>query len=418
MDAQLNWLYPLAVALAIGLLVGVERGFQDRQLSEGQRLAGLRTFGLAGLLGGITGLLSTDAGLLLPGLVFVGLAVLAAAGYYRAAGDRNDLGMTTEVALLTTLLLAVLAGRGQLVHASAGAVVMVFLLRFKTALHGWLKQLRLQELTAGIQLLLISVVLLPLLPNRGFGPWSALNPFEIWWMVVLIAALSFFGYFAIRIAGPRAGIAATGVFGGIASSTATTLNLARLGRRVRADQALLAAGILMACGAMFPRMLLVATLVYAPLLDSLWLPVVVMSALTWGSAALFMRRAGAVTGGDELLPGNPLALGSALAFGGLLALVILASRALTEWFGQTGVWALAAASGVADVDAITLSLARMSQDDLASSTAAVGIVIAATVNSLAKAGLAWGIGGRALGLRVGVPLAVATVAGLVILLAT
>lgn len=410
----LQWAYRLAVAIAIGLLIGIERGWKGREAEEGEREIGLRTLALLGLIGGLSGLLGAEFGGLLIGLMFIGLAILLGLVYRIKAGQRDDIGLTTEIAALATFLLAALSGLGHMAIASAGAVLMAILLSYKGQLHGWLRGLKRTELTAGFKLLLISVVLLPLLPDRGFGPWQALNPYTIWWMVVLIAAISFVGYFAVRIAGARAGTIFTAAFGGLASSTATTLNLARLAGRKRGGRTLLAGGILLACGTMFPRMLLVATIVHTPLFLPLLWPALAMALLTYGAALWLLRKSRGGDDVDDLLPGNPLELTSALAFGALLALVMLLGKALVEWVGDAGVYALAAASGVADVDAITLSLSAMSGQELTERTVALAIVIAASVNSLAKAALAGFVGGRELGLKVGLPLGVAVAAGLLL----
>lgn len=412
MDTDFQWALRLAVALAIGLLVGLERGWKRREAEEGARELGLRTLGLIGLVGGLSGLLANEVGGLQIGLLFVGTAILLAGGYVVAVRARGDLGLTTEVAALATFLLAVLAGMGHLEIAAAGGVVMVLLLSYKDQLHGWLRALNRPELQAAFKLLLISVVLLPVLPNRGYGPWDALNPYVIWWMVVLIAAISFVGYFAIRIVGARGGTVFTALFGGLASSTATTLNLARLARRGNAGERLLAGGILLACGTMFPRMLLVASLIHPPLLPVLALPAAIMALAAYAPAIRLLRSAGSSVSGADLLPRNPLELGPALLFGALLAAVMLLGKALTTWFGDAGIYALAAASGVADVDAITLSLARMGGDDVALDTALLGIVIAASVNSLVKGGMALSIGGKRLGWLVLAPLGAAVAGGL------
>ncbi|MFU8878710.1 MAG: MgtC/SapB family protein, partial [Wenzhouxiangellaceae bacterium] len=386
---------------------------------EGGRGLGFRTMALVGLLGGLAGLLVEPVGGTLIGFVVLGLAILLGLAHFATTRRRDDVGLTTEVAALATLLLAVTAGLGQLAVASSGAVIMVLLLGYKTEMHGWLKALNRPELQAAFKLLLISVVLLPLLPNRGFGPWEVLNPYVIWWMVVLIAAISFVGYFAIRIAGARAGTLFTGLFGGLASSTATTLNLARLHRAGPGDSgsaALYASGILLACGTMFPRMLLIASVIHAPLLPGLVWPVAAMTLVLYLPAAVYASRAGQIEAGEELLPRNPLELKSALFFGAVLTAVMLLGRALTEWYGDGGIYALAAASGIADVDAITLSLARMAGSQVVASTAALGILIASLVNSLVKATMAWSVGGRELGVRVLLPMLGAVLLGPVILL--
>lgn len=411
---ELEWAWRLAVALAIGLLVGLERGWKTRHREEGARGLGFRTMALVGLVGGLAGLLVEPVGGALIGFIALGLAILLGLARFASTHRRDDIGLTTEVAALATLLLGVLAGLGQLAVAAAGAVIMVLLLGYKSELHGWLKTLNRPELYAAFKLLLISVVVLPLLPNRGFGPWQVLNPYVIWWMVVLIATLSFVGYFAIRIGGARKGALFTGLFGGLASSTATTLNLARWHRDSRggAGSAVIpAAGILLACGTMFPRMLLVASVVHAPLLPGLLWPVAVMTLCLYLPAGVYVWRSGRMDAGDDLLPRNPLELKSALIFGAILAAVMVLGRALTEWYGDAGIYALAAASGVADVDAITLSLSRMAGTDVVLYTASIGIVIASVVNSLVKAVMAWATGGSALGIRVMLPMIAAVIAG-------
>jgi len=421
MELDLVTTHRLGVAIALGLLVGIERGWRGRDEPAGGRTAGLRTFGLIGLLGGATGLLAEEFGAAVPaalliGFAFIGLSGLAATVYARTHRPDGDQSMTTEVALLVTYLLTVLAGFGRLELAAAGTVVMVLLLSYKDLLHGWLARLKYPELTAGVQLLLMSLVLLPLLPNQGYGPWDALNPYVIWWMVVLIAVLSFVGYFAVRIAGARAGTLFTALFGGLASSTAVTLNFARLSRRRNGHERLLAGGILLACGTMFPRMLIVATLIHNALFEHLVGPTLLMAAITYGSAVWLLRDRKTTVHADDLLPRNPLELSSAFAFGALLALILLLGKALTEWLGDAGVYLLAAASGIADVDAITLSLSRLSEDGLALDVAVLGIVIAASVNSLVKGGMAVTVGGSALGKRVAIPLAAAAGAGLLLAL--
>ena len=415
MDADfLQSAYRLAVAFAIGILIGIERGWKERGAEEGERRFGLRTLAVIGLLGGLSGLLTEQFGGLLLGLMFLALSAFFGLVHATQRDDLRDVGLTTEIAALATFLLAALAGLGHLALASAAAVVMSVVLSYKSVLHTWLRNLEAAELAAAFKLLLLSVVMLPLLPDRGYGPWQTLNPYVIWWMVVLIAAISFVGYFAIRIAGSRTGIVFTALFGGLASSTATTLNLARLGGQGEGRQGLFAGGILLACGTMFPRMLLIATAIHPPLFMLLAAPALTMALLTYGPALLLLLRPDVDTRGGNLLPQNPVELMPAFFFGALLAVIMVLGEALTQWFGDAGVLGLAAASGIADVDAITLSLARMSEQDLTAVIAVLGIVIAAGVNSLVKAGMALAIGGRGIGLRVAATLGTAVMAGIAV----
>lgn len=397
----------LAVALAIGMLVGIERGWHFREAQEGQRVAGLRTYSLIGLVGGAVGLISQDNSYWLIGLVFIGLVIASSTAYVTSARTSQNYGITSEVAAMATYLFAVLAGMGNIVIAAAAAIVMAMLLGYKAQLHALLNRLQRQELTAGLKLLLISVVLLPLLPNKGFGPWEAFNPYIIWLLVVLVSSISFFGYVAIRIAGPRRGIVFGGLFGGMASSTATTLALSRMAAREPALASTLAAGILLACSAMIGRMIVVTTIVYAPLLEWLWLPAVLLLIATLAPVVPYLLHARrSQTDIDEgRLMRNPMELRAALIYAGFLTAIMVLGKALSQWAGSAGLWALSAVSGLADVDAITLSLARMGSEGLALRVATVGIIIAVSINSIFKSVLGLSIGGRHLGWRLLVPLA-------------
>ena len=345
--AQQHVFLVLGISLAIGLLIGVERGWKEREVAEGKRIAGVRTFGLLGLLGGALGLLSEQLGPLLLGLSFIAVAGVLVVSYLANLRHTEDIGITTLVAALLTFVLGAVAALGEPAVAAAFAVLTTLLLSFKPVLHRWLRALQAEELHAGLELLLISVVLLPVLPNRGFGPWQALNPYQIWWMVVLIAGISFLGYFIIKIAGPRKGTVLTGLSAGLVSSTALTLHFARLARPRPLSAPLLATGILIACGTMFPRMLLVAPIVEPALFRPLLGPALVMAGLIYAPALLYWRRTAGWREPTSVPVENPLELKAAVGFGVLLALVMLAGEGLKLWLGDAGVLMLSAASGVA-----------------------------------------------------------------------
>ena len=404
--------YHLGVALAIGLLIGVERGWSEREEQDGTRIAGVRTFALIGLLGGAVALVPPPLGAWLAALGLATLGGLFAAAYAIQARIRTDhLGITGPVAGLLTFVLAALAASGQVAVAAAGAVVAALLLSAKPVLHRWLGTLGRHEIAAGLQLLLLSVVVLPLLPDQGYGPWQALNPHRIWWMVVLIAAMSFVGYFAVKEAGARKGAIFTGLFAGLASSTALTLHFSRLARARPDLGPVLATGILLACGTMFPRMALVLAVAAPSALMVVLLPLGLMTLAVYG-AALYQWWTSGDGPAEAAAPlSNPVELSAALGFGALLALVMVLAKGVEVWLGSAGVLALAAASGIADVDAITLSLAGMTGTGLDLKITATGIVIAAATNSLVKGSMATAIGGRRLGLTVALPLVVAAVLG-------
>jgi uncharacterized membrane protein (DUF4010 family) len=406
----------LGVALAIGLLIGTERGWHERKAADGSRVAGVRTYALIGLLGGVSGLLTVRFGGLVLGLIFVALAGVLTVAHILAQEEERDVGITGLIAALVTFALGAMAALGELAVSGSLAVVTTLLLGYKRLIHRWVGSLEKRDLTAGLTLLLLSVVLLPLLPNRGYGPWQALNPYEIWWMVILIASISFAGYYAIKLVGEQRGILFTGLFGGLASSTALTMNFARLARDQSTLTPVLASAILLACGTMFPRMLLVAGLVNPDLLQRLIWPAAAMAVITYAPAAWYWRS-GSHAGGETDPPlRNPLELKAALTFGALLALVMLLARGLKSWLGEPGMLLLAAVSGITDVDAINLTLSRMSQDELPLALAASAIVVAAAVNSLVKGLIAATIGGWRLGLRVAAPLLGAATAGIALAL--
>lgn len=406
----------LVVALMVGLLLGAERGWSHRETRDGGRMAGLRTFGIIGLLGGICGLLSVRLGAAVFGLTFFAVAVVLLAAHVVESREDSDHGMTSVAAALLVFALGGLSAIGEPGLAAAAAVVATLILSYKTLLHGWLDRLQRVELRAVLKLLLISVVMLPLLPDRGFGPGQALNPQAIWWMVVLIASISSAGYFAVQVGGPRHGTLFTGMFGGLASSTAVTLQFARAARQDPASAGLLATAVLLACGTMFPRVLLVASVLNPALLKPLAAPVLVMTLIVYLPTLRFWRRtrSEAVTMASPLK--NPFELLPALAFGVLLAAVMLLGEALRHRFGDAGLLGLAVASGATDVDAITLSLSRMSLGDVTVPVAALGIVIAASANTLTKALMAAVIGGWALGVRVASVLVTSALSGLLVAL--
>jgi len=322
------------------------------------------------------------------------------AAYVREAADPGGRSLTGHVALLIAFALGAVAGTGQLALAASAAVVTTLILGLKPVMHGWLRRISEAELMAGLKLLVISVVLLPVLPDRGFGPWEALNPYRIWWMVVLIAATSFLGYAAARLFGPQRGILVAGAFGGLASSTAVSLSFARFARREPERAALYGGGALLSSAVMLPRLLIVVAIAAPGFVGVVAAPLFGAFLGLGAAAALVLRRqrdlapgAGEATLG---LVGNPLELGTAVKFGLLLAAIMLVARALDAWVGEGGVVLLGAISGLADVDAISLSLSRMAGAEIAPAIAAAGILAAVLVNTASKAVIMAAIGGRRL----------------------
>lgn len=392
----LELLLNLATALGVGLLIGTERSWSGRD-NAGQELAGIRTFGLAGLFGGLAALSASHFGAAAWIAMFVVLALLTIAGYVIESRAYADHGMTTEVALLLTFLLGSLAVAETRLLAASVAVVVALLLSLKARLHGALRKLSEAELSGALKLLFISVVLLPALPNEGYGPWQAFNPYTTWWMVVLIAGIGFAAYVAIRLLGTRHGLMVTALLGGIVSSTAMTITLARL--NTEKLRPALAAGLLATSALMFPRVLLEVGLINRALLPSLLAPMVTAGLIYSAGALFYYLRAGQQPqGGAEPPLKNPFELGPALRFAGLLVVILFLVEGAQRLLGDTGIYLVALLSGLTDVDAITLSLSNSARTDLSEMVAVRGIFLAALSNSLVKAGLILFIGGRALAL--------------------
>lgn len=407
----------LAVALLLGALTGLQRGWAAREQKSGERVAGMRTYALVGLLGGIATLLSLKVTAWVLPSTLLAVCIAAVIAYRARMLQMGNYSITGIIGLLLTFSFGALAVAVDITIAATAAVITTIILDNKNEIHSALNRLQEHELDAALKLLLISVVMLPLLPNEDMGLGGMLNPYKIWWMVVLIASISFAGYFAMRVGGTEKGILFTSLFAGLASSTALTLHFSRLARQTPQISALLSSGILLACGTMYLRILLYCAMITPTLLGYLVAPLLVMTLVLYFPALLIWRKYRNGTRVEQpTLNNNPLDLKSALLLGALLTVILLLASVLQQWLGNAGIYVLAAVSGITDVDAITLSLARMSQSGLESKTVLIGIIIASSVNNLMKAGMAVSIGGRAMLLRVALPIVLSLLAGLAMML--
>lgn len=406
-------LHRLAVALGVGLIVGVERGWKTRLEASGVRTAGLRTFSLAGVLGGV---LAAIGGAAHPGVIGAGLLVVGGfviAVYVMTAGDTQDFGMTTELALMVTFALGALAVLGAPFEATAAAIVMALVLGMKTEVHRVVHGMERGELIATLQLLLIAAVLVPLLPDRRIGPWEAVNPRTVGMLVLLIAGLSYVGYFAVRVLGSRLGLMLTALFGGLSSSTAVTVAYARRAVAARSHARLLGAGIALAAAMMTPRVFAEIAVVNPALLPGLVPTFVVLALVPLGAVAWANLRDGKEDVPHDVKLANPLQLRAAVVFGLLLSLFFLAGELIQRTFGDAGIYTMAALAGLIDVDAISLSLAQAAHRDLDGATAQRAIVISLLVNTASKAALATVLGGALMLRTATAALALTFLAGIV-----
>lgn len=390
----------LAASLAIGLLVGMERGWTTRGAEEHGRAAGLRTFGLSGLIGGIGGVLSQEIGVTILAVTFLGFVTAFGAFAWLEAKSTGNVSATSLLAGLATFLLGAMAVVGEVSVAVAVAVAMTVLLALRRQLHTWLFNLTWPEIRAGLVLLVMSFLLLPLLPDRAVDPLGAINPREVWVLAIALATISFASYVAVKVFGGTWGILLTAAVGGLASSTATTVAIARLGRTKPELGNLFSGGILIAGAVMMVRVWSLVVILNPALfakLSALGAGALVLGSVGAGLIAIdrFAATAGHKT---EIIIPNPLELWTSLKLAGFIALIMLAVAAFRLIWGDAGVLFLSGLSGIVDVDAIAVSLARMNSAD---GLAASAILLAAVVNTFSKAILAAWLGGRAVGLRVG-----------------
>lgn len=388
----------LGLALALGLLIGVERGWHERDEAEGGRTAGLRTFALVGLSGGVWGLLAYEVGPLPLGLAFLGVAGALTLFRWRETSRDGSLGVTTLVAGFLTFALGAYAVLGNMAVAAAAAVATAALLAAKDWLHGWLRILTWPELRSALILLAMTFVVLPVLPDRGYGPYEAVNPWRLWLMTIAIAGVSFAGYVAVKAFGERYGPLVAGFAGGMVSSTAVTIDMARRAKSAE-DQRPLLAGVLAASVVMFFRIGVIIALFGPSLLGWLVAPLAAGAVVTTAGAAVFSTSTCPAEGARSVFR-NPVELPAVLGFGALLAVVLFLSEVLSAVLGGNGVVALAILAGLADVDAITLSMTTVAGGSTPIQTAAIAIMVAAAVNSLSKSAYAITAGGVRFGLRI------------------
>ena len=394
-------------SLAIGLLIGLER---ERRSSA---KAGLRTFSLVALLGTLSGLLAEKTGsgwILAAGLLSVGAMIIAA--YINRPDDAGDPGTTSVVAILVCYCLGAAVWFGYGTLAVMLGIATTVLLYFKAELHGLSSQLTSKDLISILQFAVLSFVILPILPDRNYGPYEALNPYQAWLMVVLVSGVSLAGYAALRLAGPQHGAPMMGLLGGLVSSTATTVVFSRHAH-AHAALARTAMVVIMVASLMVLLRLTVMAAVVAPdVIEPL--AKVFAGGLVLGLAvtAFGWRRLEAQ--GELPMPEvrNPTEIRTALGFGALYAVVLFCSAWLSDVAGAKGMYVVALASGLTDVDAITLSSLRLfSIDKLSAGQAVTAIALAVLSNLTFKAGLIVTLGGWKLA-RLTLPAMLAVAAGI------
>jgi uncharacterized membrane protein (DUF4010 family) len=387
---------PLGIALGLGLLVGLQRE------SVASRLAGLRTFSLITLLGALSGLLAQRYGgwIVAAGLVsLAGLIVIAKV--IDARGDKPDPGLTTEIAILLMYGVGAFVILGPPAIAIAIGGVTAVLLHFKGELHNAVARLTAADLKVIMQFALLSLVILPVLPNQTYGPYEVINPRNIWWMVVLIVGIGLTGYISYQFFGEKAGLVLTGLLGGLISSTATTVSFARRSKRSTHSSQTGAIVILLANTVVFVRVMIEIAAVEPEMLREAAPPLLLMMCVGVAGAGLWWAYG---RGSGHSLPeqSNPSELSSALFFAGLYAAILFLVALTKDQFGNRGLFLVAGISGLTDVDAITLSTAQLVRLERLPSGEAWRVVVMAILSNLVfKLGTVLFLGDRILKLRVG-----------------
>ena len=384
--------YRLAVALSVGMLLGLERGWRSRDRVEGQTVAGFRTFSLIGLMGGVCALVP-GPWLTASGMIVVGLSI--AGSHYLEAKADSDLGLTTLMAGLLTYALGALAVLGEPLVAAAAATAAVSLLASKSTLHRWIRAVSWPELRAFFVLVFMSALILPLMPTVAIDPWGAMIPAEIWLLAILVAALSLVGHGAVRALGPEQGLGVSALAGGLVSSTAVGLLFARSAKQNPDQSDSLAGAALLASAVMAARTLGLIGIIQPSLLGYLAPSLACLGCTLLVGGVILLRRIrpGAAGPVPDVVGAAPFDLFLTLRLAAVISVVMLAARLASKAYGQGGVLWVSALGGIADVDAVTLSLARAHTLNPQANLTALAIGIAIVSNTIAKSTLAIGLGG-------------------------
>ncbi len=395
LTAQADLFIRFGAALVIGILIGMERE-RAAELRDMKLFAGVRTIALLSLAGCAGGLLSdiTDSPWPLV-VIILSMGGLSVAAYITMKSG----GSTSEVAAFVALLCGALSYYEYYSVAAAIGVVTTMLLSFKREMHNIAHHLTSEDVYSTLKFAAITAIVLPILPDRTFGPppFDALNPYKIWLMVVFISAISFLGYVLMKVVNVRHGITLTGLLGGLVSSTAVTLSF---GRRSKTEQDLsahFAIAITIAWAVMFLRVLVQIAVLNGALLRILWLPLLV-AALVLAAYAILLFFRHKQDSSQEVQLVNPFELRPALTFGAIYALILLVSRTAQIYFGEIGVYVSSVLAGLADVNAVTLTMAELSSPPagIELGIAAEAVVLAALSNTVVRSVMVYVTGAAAL----------------------
>lgn len=391
-------IYPFLTAILIGALIGTER---QRRLAEDKvrGVAGLRTFTLIALLGALSATLADYYGPTFALAAFASFTILVGIGYASSVSTLGRIDFTAAVAAVVTFTLGMLTRfEESMLLAVSLAILTTWILATRRISHHYVEALSDTDLLDTLKMGIIALVIYPLLPDTPLDPWGVLNPREIWLMVVLVSLIGYVGYVLIRILGAERGLTLTGVLGGLVSSTAVTTAMAT---EVKVNREIISSAVFataIASCTMFPRVLFVILVVNRDLLFLLLPKLLSMAIVGIALAYLLMRKSAPL--GKEVAVKDPFRIVPALKFGAFFAFVLLTSKLASTYFGDAGAYAAAIISGLADVDAISLSMATLAKSTLDPAIAATAITLATITNTLVKISIAYILGNREFGNRI------------------
>ena len=381
----------LVIAALGGAAVGLERQWSGHADGPRARFAGIRTFTMLGAIGGLTGWLWTAAITMPAMILFAGAVAIVAAAY--AAGSRQNIDGTTEVAALVVLAAGVLAGIGSIRLASAIDAIATFLLVEKSRLHTLAKRVDDVGMRSAVRFAVMALVVLPLLPDGRYGPLGGVRPRELWALVLFFSGLSFAGYVARRVVGASHGYLVTGLLGGLVSSTNVTFQFARTSRTDLMLDRALAFGAVAANAVLYPRVLIATAILNPAVVRPLLVYLVAPAAVAAVAAAAGSRRS-VRAARPEVSPRNPLQLTTALQMAVLFQGVLMAVHVARRIWGTSGVFTSAAVLGLTDVDALTISMTRDVAATMSPAVAAAAIAIGVLTNTTMKLSVALVLGSR------------------------
>ncbi|MDP3639852.1 MAG: MgtC/SapB family protein [Nanoarchaeota archaeon] len=382
----------LLIALALGAFIGLEREYA-RYKKRGHDYAGIRTFPLIALFGALAAYFGD---ILSPWIFFISILLLGVlillAYVFSNQGKLPRIGATSEVAGFLAFFIGALSYYGEILLAIILTVAITIILYARSVLHQLAEHIQPKEMAGVIKFLVITFIILPLLPNKWYGPYDIINPYLIWLMVVLISGIGFAGYIALKWFGEKA-LSLTGLLGGVVSSTAVTMQFARRSKKEAALSRALATGVILANGVMFLRVLLVTAVVNLALFWSLFLPIAGLIFLTALFAYFLLQKVKKNNGKMQLR--SPLTLKPAIQFALLFAVILTFVKLASVFFAAKGIYVLSFLAGSVELDAIVLSLSQLAKNGILQETAQKGVLLAVVGQLLVKSSLAYWLGGKA-----------------------